>query len=622
MIRTELSLALLCGLLSCAGVAHAQSSSAEDDLLALLAEETELATRSKQNSDFVPGIVSVLQGDELRLLGARTALDALALVPGIDVARDRYGAAAIRVRGIDFFFNNGNVKVLVDGQPIAREAAFQNSVLLLMPIEQIVRIELIRGPGTGVHGDFAYLGLVNLVTRREQNEAGVALASGGGRLAHLGLSGAAASGTWRYDLSAAHWRSDRYEAPMALDNDEARSYFSGQIGRGGFSARMVALDRDYTGLAPPRGASTRPTSELQRERSYNIELRQQWERGADSRHALWLQHQSNDYTRTAQRFEGDRDELGGEWLQRYGRHQLLATLQWARLGIDEAVRPGPGGVPTSPLRDARYQYSALLQDQWQVSESLQWVVGARFDAIEGMDQQASPRLAMIWQPASRHIFKLQYAEGFRSPTFQEGFDSQGRPDAERFEHVATREAGYVFRSSRTVLRATYFITHVDDLLFPPGNPQRQRMPEIDSQGWEFELRQRLGRDWQLQANWSTANTVDGRSPAPGAPSLAQPEDTSNLGLIWEPAGQWAAGLHLQRVGRRALGGERGGTDGYDAVNLGLRWRPIAIPGLRIDLALRNALEDEIRYIEPQPGQPILRSDYSDRVWQVGASYRF
>ena len=80
--RMRLSTALcsaLCALSFGTNFAHAQDE--ESELLATLSEETESASRSKQNADFVPGLVSVLQGDELALLGKRTVLDALTLVP-------------------------------------------------------------------------------------------------------------------------------------------------------------------------------------------------------------------------------------------------------------------------------------------------------------------------------------------------------------------------------------------------------------------------------------------------------------------------------------------------------------------------------------------------------------
>ena len=52
-------------------------------LLAQLADETEIATKTKMNADFVPGTVSVLRGEDLEALGFETVWDALALVPGI-----------------------------------------------------------------------------------------------------------------------------------------------------------------------------------------------------------------------------------------------------------------------------------------------------------------------------------------------------------------------------------------------------------------------------------------------------------------------------------------------------------------------------------------------------------
>src|SRR5258706_7182403 len=52
------------------------------ELEALLNEQTELATKTRMNHDYVPGMVTVLQGDELEGLGVRNVWEALSLVPG------------------------------------------------------------------------------------------------------------------------------------------------------------------------------------------------------------------------------------------------------------------------------------------------------------------------------------------------------------------------------------------------------------------------------------------------------------------------------------------------------------------------------------------------------------
>ena len=105
MKRRLLSLTIACALAATHGARAAEPEPADDaelqSLLEVIAQETEVATRNRQNADFVPGIVTVLGADEARALGARSVLDAIALVPGIEVSRDTRGSATLRVRGLD-----------------------------------------------------------------------------------------------------------------------------------------------------------------------------------------------------------------------------------------------------------------------------------------------------------------------------------------------------------------------------------------------------------------------------------------------------------------------------------------------------------------------------------------
>ena len=70
--------------------ATAQAQDSEDEeleaLLALLDEETEIATQTRLNADYVPGVVTVLRGEDVAALGARHVLDALALARALDQA--------------------------------------------------------------------------------------------------------------------------------------------------------------------------------------------------------------------------------------------------------------------------------------------------------------------------------------------------------------------------------------------------------------------------------------------------------------------------------------------------------------------------------------------------------
>ena len=121
--------------------------SAEDQaelkaLLSIVEEETEVATKTKMNSDYVPGIVTILNGDDLEALGIRTVWDALSLVPGIQILRSNDTNPSVTVRGMDFRFNSGNIKVTVDGVSLTREQAGVNSAVLFFPIAYFEQILL------------------------------------------------------------------------------------------------------------------------------------------------------------------------------------------------------------------------------------------------------------------------------------------------------------------------------------------------------------------------------------------------------------------------------------------------------------------------------------------------
>lgn len=100
-------------------------------------------------------MVTVLDGDELESLGIRNVWEALSLVPACRPVRDLYGSPLLLVRGVNFIFNSGSIKILVDSVPLNQESAGINSSILLMPVEDVERIELVRGPGSAIHGELS-----------------------------------------------------------------------------------------------------------------------------------------------------------------------------------------------------------------------------------------------------------------------------------------------------------------------------------------------------------------------------------------------------------------------------------------------------------------------------------
>src|SRR5690606_6210182 len=122
--------------------------------------------------------ITVLSGDELRLRGMPLLIDALRLVPGVHgVQTGSYGApASIFVRGGESDFT----KVLVDGVTINSPGGGIN--LANLSLDNVERIEIVRGPASVLYGADAMSGVIHVITRDGKGPASAAVEASGGSL--------------------------------------------------------------------------------------------------------------------------------------------------------------------------------------------------------------------------------------------------------------------------------------------------------------------------------------------------------------------------------------------------------------------------------------------------------
>jgi len=138
------------------------------------------ATRRAQKIEDLPYAVSVITAREIELAGARSVPDALRLVPGVDVAELAYGFYSVSPRG--FYANQGSQSlILVDGREIFDSflgGTFWGS--WPFKLEDIERIEVIRGPAGVTWGANATNGLINIVTKDPADQLGLTFDSRAG----------------------------------------------------------------------------------------------------------------------------------------------------------------------------------------------------------------------------------------------------------------------------------------------------------------------------------------------------------------------------------------------------------------------------------------------------------
>jgi len=144
----------------------------------------EVTTPSKQPTEVwqTPAAIYVITQDDIRRSGATSIPEALRLAPGVEVARIDSDHWAIGIRGFGSQFSK-SVLVLIDGRIVYTPLfagvywAIQNYVL-----EDIDRIEVIRGPGGTIWGSNAVDGVINIITKSALNTEGVLVSALGGNI--------------------------------------------------------------------------------------------------------------------------------------------------------------------------------------------------------------------------------------------------------------------------------------------------------------------------------------------------------------------------------------------------------------------------------------------------------
>jgi iron complex outermembrane receptor protein len=153
----------------------AQSKSVDPSLEDLLKTDiTSVSKKEKQLFD-TPAAVYVVTREEIRASGARNVPDALRLVPGMEVSQIDASTWSVGVRGFDERFSNKTL-VMIDGRSLYSPifgGIYWDTIDLVM--EDIDRIEVIRGPGGTLWGTNAVQGVVNIITRSSQGTQGALL---------------------------------------------------------------------------------------------------------------------------------------------------------------------------------------------------------------------------------------------------------------------------------------------------------------------------------------------------------------------------------------------------------------------------------------------------------------
>src|ERR1700723_881526 len=156
----------------------------EKSLEDLMDMQVTSVSKKEQKLSQVAAAIFVITQEDIRRSGATNIPDLLRMVPGLDVAQINGNTWAISARGFNLQFAN-KLLVLIDGRAVYSPLfGGVNWDTQDVPLEDIERIEVIRGPGGTIWGANAVNGVINIITKKAGDTPGGLLTGGGGTQEH------------------------------------------------------------------------------------------------------------------------------------------------------------------------------------------------------------------------------------------------------------------------------------------------------------------------------------------------------------------------------------------------------------------------------------------------------
>jgi iron complex outermembrane receptor protein len=414
-----------------------------------------------------PAAVTVLEGRNLRRRGYRSLAEALAWVPGFHVVSDGVGDYAV-VRGVGSGQGayGRTLKLMLDGQPLGiRSDAGQFLGPELLPLGLVERVEIVRGPASALYGADAYLGVINIITRRDETtrlQLGAGGEEGGGPGASAEAVATRRAGRWSATLAATLAREERSGRELPLSSPQYNAFTDTQS-RDDFSRPAALYARVTNEGAALRHSLVLHVSERDADAEFlpfvalshdsRVATRQQtlsWQSEWDS-HPGWqsrlrLAHAwggptgderfsqgAGSSARPARDFGYRAWDLALEQQYRRARHYVVGGLDggWDReepfevFSVDQASGASVLISPVQPERLFR-NLGAYLQYQWQPLPARDWTLSLnwRHDSHNRYGGHDSYRLGLTGHLLPALSGKLLYGTAFKAPN---AFQLYGQP---------------------------------------------------------------------------------------------------------------------------------------------------------------------------------------------------
>jgi iron complex outermembrane receptor protein len=593
-----------------------------------------------------PAVITVIGRDEIRLMGARNLLDVLKMVPEIGVSIAENGSFLVDARGLRTAFDSG-ILFLIDGHSVNRNL-FGSALYVFaatLPVENIRQIEVVRGPGSAVYGNGAFVATINVITLSAQDINGLAVKGSGGtyrtREGSL-VAGRTGGGKGALSGSIDVYHTDGPKLLVQSDSltgtpysaapgtpdlsiTQADLFLEGRSGgflfRGNYDrARLgryigpgfALTDKDYlvaenywaelaygAGIASFLDATLRLSVDHYKQEPY-YKLRPNGFNGAFP-YGMVTRPLAQDTTlgtevQTEWRlFGGNHLTVGAAYETTWQHHVRQLSNFDPQTGADLVQFRS---VTNFSRNVNRRIWAAFAEDEWQVGP-LSLTAGVRADHYSDFGFTVNPRAGAVWNVVDVLDLKALYGRAFRAPSFTELYSTgvngsrAGNPHL-RPERIETWEAVMIARPlAHLGFQVSYFHSSLWNQIAGQGAPSAPyaNLGKAETQGVATEVTLRLFGDFFGRLNYGYQRPRDSLS---GARLPYVPQHRASGRLTYVRPGIAAAHVDVLWTGARPreTGDTRSAISAFTTVDVAVTvfevWRRI-----EAQVAIHDLLNREI-----------------------------
>lgn len=638
--------------------------------LAWLKEETQVvsASRVAESLKKTAASVTVIDEEQIRAMGAVELIDVLRTVPGLGVTRSRVFWNEIESRGVKTWFSE-KVLFMLDGHSLDNNLLNGGSTTVYdrLELDNVKRIEVVRGPASALYGANAFVALVHVITKDGHEVDGFQTRLRGGDYGDAGYSLLYGKKHGKLDLAAMvngsatagdrPYIQDAVGATGSPRNWRRRQDVSLKAGYGEWNFRGHYTRRkdgpNYGVLHSLVDETETTQTNWFAEAGYKTALDNGLELEVRGYHDFCLFENFWEFSEEGFLLDAAASDTktGAELLGKYRlnasnflvtgfmfeRHKQFDVKNVANYNptnydahLDTMVDYGDPdhnwGVDVE-----RELWAVYGENLYDLNEKTRLTIGARYDHYSDLGGILNPRLGMTYLASDTLNFKLSYGQGFRAPTFAELYNTNnpiinGNPDLKP-EKVKTLEGGAgIDLDDRSRLNLTLFNNEITDLVVHEGNSHANK-GEMDTHGLEAEYKRSFRRGSYLSANltWQEAKNEGESGFAAEVPrfkgTLAGNVRLSSMFSLYT---DW----FLKGATPRGEGDARDDVPAYGVVNTTLTARNFGgkLEALELRASVYNLMDQPYGDPSPAPSSSLalMAGDYprAGRNWMAELSYKF